>query len=335
MMKNLAAPVFAVMVAMSASPAFALEDEILAYPSPGTVERYVANEAVITALRATILDTSLAPAARLEALRTLNIDYPVAAEITARSLTTDAEESVALASIQLLSAGMTMMNHEHSGEMAPSMAYLMQQYEANLVAMRKAELDERKSVRTKAAELLASLSDAPTFASIAIGVQSGRYTEAEATNLYTLGSTELASAYLAPYLGSGKIDAENNAIGYLGALPDYQPRIRDTYFLNTTADLTLRAGAAEALGTYDATFGSYALKQLPELQATPELYSAALSSYLNNQQIFGAPIDPNVARELSVSIDDVLRNPDAAIVVQDLNRLQQDLNGIFLNAPGS
>lgn len=318
------------------TPAMALDEEILAFPVPGTVERYLAEEPRIEELRAVVTDVSQPADARLTALGALNGDYPLAAQITARSLTVDPDTQVALAAIQLLATAMVMMNHEHEGDMSPAMAHMMSQYEANLEAMRKAELDERKEVRLKAAAPLVSLDDAPTYASIAVGIQSERYTVTEATNLYTLGGTELASAYLAPYLGSGEAAAENTAIGYLGALPDYQERIKDAYFLNDDAAPALRASAAEALGAYDASFGSYALDKLSEFRATPELYSAAVASYVSNQQVFGTTIDPGVARQLSDTIDDVLvdvTGPSQGDVTRNLTRIQENLRGIYLNAP--
>jgi len=333
-MKNLPVIVLALATVIAATPATAaLEEEILSFPIPGTVERYVANEAAIVSLRSALTDVTQPAETRLAALRALNLDFPLAAQITVRGLTTDPDTAVALAAIDVLLGSVVMMNHEHSGEMPPGMAYMMEQYQANIEALRKAELDERKEISLRAAELLVSLDDVPTYTSIAIGAETGRYSGGEATNLFMLGSTRLASPFLASYLGSGKLDAETNAIAYLGAQPEYQPRIREAYFLNAAAEPSLRADAAEALGAFDATFATYALEQLPSLQSTPELYSTTLDSYLNNQQVFGTAVDPDLARQLSESIDTVLRDTTDVPTVQNLNRLQQDLRGIYLNAP--
>ncbi len=276
-----------------------LEDEILAHPDPSVVDFYRNNLQPINELRSTI-EASSSEAERVSALVALEKDFPLASEITARQYVSDRSDVVALESIQILKGNLVMSDHRiphDSARASPRLQYMHKKHVASKRALRRALTDERTPLRIDAAGFLASLSDEASLEEISKGVESGLYSQVEAANLYTLSSGQSGEKHLQAYVGTGNLDAQRTAIAYLGSNPEYQPRIREAYFLNGAADTQLRVQAAKTLSTYDTEFIDYGQTITEQRNVDPALFEATVDGLIklqNNRQ----GVDPNEARLL-------------------------------------
>jgi hypothetical protein len=102
------------------------------------------------------------------------------------------------------------------------------------------------------------------------------------------------------------LDAQLTAVNYLSAFPQYQDRIRVTYFTNPEAPAEARAQAAESLGTYDPQFARYALVVTQEADVDPKLFEAAISGYVNAQLKSGT-LDRGSAQIISDQVKSYLQ----------------------------
>ena len=310
---------------LSCYPTWAVDDQISTHPDPRVVAYYTEHDAQVSALRSTILDAD--GMARRSALEELALHFPIAAEITARSLVDDPDDQIASIAIQILQGALVMSDHprDHMTVASPRIQHMLEQHQASRDALRAAVRDKRPHIRMEAASYLASQSDNATLEFVAQD-QTGLYSDVEAANIFTLGSTALAQHHLARYLESGNIDAQRTAIGYLGAVPSYQTLIRNRFLLNPEAPETIRIDAARALSAHDPDFAAYALVVTSDPDVSPALHIAALAGYVNARSKT-TNLDSLSARVFDKQLDSLSRAraplPDS--VQQDLDHLRQRL----------
>ncbi|MEM7432645.1 MAG: hypothetical protein AAF351_12020 [Pseudomonadota bacterium] len=276
------------LMACSQSSSAELDAEILSHPDPNVVQFYSDNLSRIEELRETIALDDEDVERRIDALVTLEVEYPLAAEITARSYVSDENERLALEAIQVLQGNLIMSDHHMPHDMSgasPRLRYMFEKHDASKAALRNAVADERDTVRVESASFLASLSDEQSLQIISEGAASGLYSEVEAANLYTLASDGVGEKYLQGFVGNGELEAQQTAVAYLGSNPDYQSTIRDAYFLNADAPTVLRVEAARTLSTYDVGFISYGPEITEQEGVDPALFEATMDSLIQLQKI--------------------------------------------------
>ena len=282
----------------------ALDSEIESHPDDAVRAYYQENQSEIDNLLAELAPNAVA-SGRRDAFAKLALDYPAAAEIAARSLVTDSEDALALDAIALLKGALVMSDHHapaSAAELPPRIAHMMKRHAASLDALRAALIDERPTLREAAASFLAGLSDAESLEMIADGAEEGLYSDLEAANLYTLASGDVGLKYLEAYLDKGDVEAQQTAIGYLGAVPAYQDQIRTSYFLNPEASSETRAQAAKTLSAYDASFPEYALIVAGDENVDASVFEATISGYVNTQTSKNR-LDPYSARIVSDQVN--------------------------------
>lgn len=314
-----------------ASPVFALDEEIAGHPNADLVSFYEANFPDIEKLRAAITEGE-STESRVEAFVELSISYPLAAEISARSLVSHENTELAIQAVRFLKLNTVMSDHDMSvgmDQLSPEVGYAMTQHMASRAALRAGVSDSRPELRSETAAFLSSLSDAEALQSIQ-ELTGELYTDVEAANLFTLASGETGEAFISQYLGSGSVQAQQTAVSYLGAIPSYQDDIRSAYFLNPEAPIETRTAAAMTLGTYDARFAEYALAATSDGDGSPALIGATIDGYLSALTASGGAIDPAIARALS----DMVPNDSQSLPAlerEQLEGLQDRLNAIISN----
>ena len=298
--------------------------EIASHPDPRIVALYEANEAEVGALRSRVAD-SADPDDRASAFEEIVLRFPLAAEITARQYVTDESERIALMAIQVLKGATVMSDHmmPFTGQaLSPRVTYMLEKHARSREALRPAVSDSRPRVRREAVGFLASLSDEATLKSITAD-EANLYSDVESANLYTLADAESGQRYLERFIGYGSIDAQRTAVGYLGAIPSYQDKIRIECFLNPDAPVEVRVEAAHALSVYDSEFPEYALDVTSEAEVDPRLFETTLGGYVNVQANRGR-LDPGSATIISNRIDRYIDETEA--IPDDVSRNIKALN---------
>ena len=311
----------------------AQDTEIASHPDPRVVAFYEANEPEVSALRSRIAD-SADPDDRVSAFEELIRRFLLGAEITARRYVTDESERIALMAIQVLKGATVMSDHvmPTTGEgLLPRVTYMLEQHARSRDALRPAVSDSRPRIRREAAGFLVSLSDEATLEVIATD-EADLYSDVESANLYTLADAEVGQRYLEQYIGSGSIDAQRTAVGYLGTITSYQDRIRIEYFLNPEAPAEVRVEAARALSAYDSEFPAYALIVTSEAEVDPRLFETTLGSYVNVQANKGQ-LDAGSAKTFSDSINRFIAVTEEipTDVIHNMETLNQRLTAIASN----
>ena len=240
---------------------------------------------------------------RISALAELAGIYPIAGEVLSRELVSDSETEVALFAVRTLQGAVVMMDHGPMGDMPgfPALAAAMQSHEQSIEALRPAILDERDEIRIEAASILASLGDEEALALINEAAAGGVIRAVEAANYFTLAGTPAANAYLAEFLGGGDAGAQETAVGYLAAVPEYQSRIREGYFLNPEADPSVRLAASKSLGLYDPGFPDYALRALSSDGIEPAFAWTTGQGYVSSIEQRGL-LTPAIAENVSEAL---------------------------------
>ena len=195
-------------------------------------------------------------------------------------------------------------------------------------ALRPAILDERDKIRIEAASILASLGDENALALINEAAAGGIIPAVEAANYFTLAGTPVANAYLAEYLGDRDAGAQETAVGYLATIPEYQPQIREEYFLNPSADPSVRLAALQSLGLYDPDFPAYALTVLSREDVEPVFAGMTIQGYVASIEQRGL-----LTPEIAESVGEELANYDFSSVINpdeqaDFQALSDRLNAL-------
>ncbi|MDE0697142.1 MAG: hypothetical protein OXH76_15065 [Boseongicola sp.] len=267
---------------------------------------------------------------RISALSEIASNYPVVAEVLSRELIGDSETEIALFAVQALQGAVVMMDHGPMEDLAsfPALAAAMQSHAQSIGALRPAIMDERDEIRIKAASTLASLGDEKALTLINAAAASGTIRAVEAANYFTLAGTSAANAYLANYLRDGDAGAQETAVGYLAAVPEYQSRIRDGYFLNPDADPSVRLAASKSLGLYDPEFPDYALTVLSGDDLEPAFAGTTIQGYvasIEQRGLLTPEIAENVGGELANYDFSTVVNPDDQA---DFQALSDRLNAL-------
>lgn len=308
-----------------------LDPDIMNHPNSQIVAYYQSNEKEVLELNKLIKDPDNG-SERLEAFSQLATDYPLAAEITARSLVSDRDLSLALLAVEYLKGTVVMSDHEmsHGSDgFSPLVRYTMQAHSLSRQALREGVFDERPEVRDSIAPFLASLSDFEVLQKITNAGAQDFYTDQQAAYLVTLASGDQALPLLEKYISSDNIDAQKTSVEYLAAFPQYQPMIRSEVFLNQKVDSKVRSAAAGSLSLYDDTFPTYALIVAGEQNVPPDLYQNVISGYVDTSMASGQ-LSPEAAANVSEQIKFYLQNTpkdgvfsDAISNIQSLeNRLE-------------
>jgi hypothetical protein len=263
-------------------------------------------------------------AARLEALEELGTTYPDAALSVATELVKDDDKAVAVAAARLLADAIVMTDHTMSGQMPVGGAEIMQRSRVIRDALRPALSDENDELRRTASAILASLSDEQALAAIETNARKGIIPEVEAINYFALARPEIVTSYIEPYLDV-RGAAQQSAVSYLGALPEYQPTVREEVLLNDGADVSSRVTAAEVLGQYDRDFSSYALAVTSDPVIPAAVYATIMSEYTANAANNISNLTSATLEALEKSVDEyTLRNQDPDVLPQ-LNDVKQQL----------
>lgn len=263
------------------------------------------------------------PEARRAAFEQLSTAFPDAALSLALGLVKDPDMAVPAA--RLLADSVVMTSHLANHGPAPEGAHLiMARVEAAKVALLSLLDSPDEALRRIAAGTLASLGDSRALDALDKRAKEGAVSDVEAINYFALASPEVGSSYIAPYLEKGEGLAQESAVAYLSALPEYQGQIRDEILFNDEASDAVRIAAAQSLGQYDRNFGNYALElAIDGAELSPSLYTAVVSAYTKTA-IERKTLDPKTVDQLIDSIDRVQKkSPDFQLQLDELgNRLQ-------------
>ena len=247
---------------------------------------YELNSQNITELKKAAYDTSRPTKERTAALDELDFRFHILSVGVARDLVGDGDVGVATAAIELLSASIAMSDF-HSllagKDLSPNQIVVKQSHEKTRSVLRNALEDPRPSVRTLAAEILASLSDEQALEMIQTGVRNGLYTARQAVNYFGLSDSKVGGKFILPYLDSESTDAQLSAVGYLGAYESFQHEVRDNVFLNPNAKPDVRAESANILGKYDKGFTLYADEVTSDPVVPLNVYTNTVNSYIEQK----------------------------------------------------
>lgn len=248
--------------------------------NPDFAEKYKRNAVEIAELQRSVRDTQRTEDERIADYRKLRSKYPDYALHLATDLIKDGSNKIAEFSVSMLGAAVVMSDHKmaHATSISPAEVYAMQRHEFGLKALRVAQLDARPSVRDRATQTLASLSDEIGLQNIIQGAKDGRYSEIDAVNHLGLAKSEVGLALIQPYLGSQAADVQTAAVRYMASSPAFRTVIRDRVLLNDKAPLEARLAASEALSSE----ASIAMLLLSNGQTPPELFQKTMLTYLNS-----------------------------------------------------
>lgn len=302
------AMIFAAAVMVGHNAVHALPQELLDNPHPETARFYSENALLIDGLLAE-LKSAVDPGLRSKAFYRLIKEYPEAATIAARDYVVDSDAHVANTAIAVLMNALVMTNHHHGpmDRMPPKLRYIMASNHKSRIALRKALEHPDKKVRLPVAKYFASQSDTQALDIVQAGVEKGLYTEDDAAKIFTLPNGRVATRYLEPYLEGGDTSARETAIAALGFYPQYQDKIRASYFANARAPVALRKQAANVLGKYDRRFAEYALTVATEDDVPAAVFAPTMASYvesLSQKRL----LDPQTAQKLNSKIKAFLAN---------------------------
>ena len=249
--------------------------------NPDLLDFYKSNETEISSLQKRVKDKALGDGNRMDEFRKLRAKYPDHALHVASELMGDSSESISVFSVSLLGAAAVMSDHKMSPDhsLTPAEAYVMQRHQLAKTSLRKAQADNRRDVRERATQTLASLSDEIGLRNIVVGTTEGRYSELEAVNHLALANPNLGLKLIEPFLKSQSVDVQAVAVGWLANSPDFQNMVRDEYLLNSTAPIEVRIAAAEHL-KLDPNVTTLLLgnSNIP-----PELFAIAFKHYVRDQ----------------------------------------------------
>ena len=304
--------VSAVLLALSASAAHAQALTLTEpfAPEPGTelAAFYDANAEAVKALNEKVRVGETED--RLRALEELQLAYPDAALSAALELTLDEDKAVAKAAAQLLAESIVMTDHIMIGTMPAGGEEIMARNEAARNALRRVLSDPDEGVRRVSSGILASLSDETALKAISESAENGLISEVEAINYFGLARPEVGAAFIAPYL-DGSSEAQQSAVSYLGALPDYQAKIRKEVLLNGEVEEGVRVVAADVLSQYDPDFGSYALALTSNPSIPPSLYTTVMSAY-TAQAAINRALTPGEIEAISTSVEEFAKRHEFA-----------------------
>ena len=252
-------------------------------PEVGTAEAafLAANEPAIERLvaQARMGETD----ARRAALETLANSYPEASLNLATELIKDSETGIATDSAKLLADTLAMTGSVAMGSSMHAAGTPAKQWiDAAVSALREVVPDVRIEIRHVAAGTLAALGDLTTLNKIEECVERGVLPDVEAIDYFGLAPREIGSKYIEKYLQSGSQGAKVAAIGYLGAVPNYQPRIRELVLSNPQVDAVVLLKAAGVLSRYDETFPNYALEVAGRSDLPAAVSDTVARAYISN-----------------------------------------------------
>ena len=252
-------------------------------PKPRTDEAayLVANEPAIMSLaaQAKMGETD----SRRAALETLANSYPEASLNLATELIKDSETAIATDSAKLLADTLAMTGSLAMGtSMYAAGTPAKQWLDAAIANLREAVADGRIEVRHVAAGTLAALGDLATLDKIEECVEQGVVPALEAIDYFGLAPRDLGGKYMEKYLDSGSQEAKVAAVGYLGTVLNYQPRIRELILNNLQVDDVVLLMAAGVLSRYDKTFPSYALEVAGRSDLPRAVSDTVVRAYVSN-----------------------------------------------------
>lgn len=252
-------------------------------PEPDTPQSQFleANEPAIMLLaaQARMGDTQ----GRRAALETLANNYSDASLNLASELIEDEDTGIATDSAKLLAATLAMVGPVTTdGWMHGAGTPAMRRINAAVGNLRVAIGDTRVEVRRIAAGTLAAVGDRVGLEKIDDCVRRGLVPAVEAIGYFGVAPVELGGKYIEKYLISGRKEVQAAAVGYLGADPSYQPRIRKLIQNGSDVEEVVLQKAAAVLGRYDREFPSYALDLVGRAELPPPVSDTVVHAYVIN-----------------------------------------------------
>ena len=309
MMKHAAAFGAAVLWASHVSAGSLLSGPFAPEPDSAEAAFLMANEPAIDRLatQARMGETE----ARQVALETLANSYPDASLNLATELIKDSDTAIATDSARLLADTLAMVGSVAAGaSMHPAGTPAKQRLDAAITTLRDAVPDGRIQIRHVAAGTLASLGDVATLDKIQECVEQGVVPAVEAINYFGLAPRDLAGKYVEKYLDSDSQEAQVAAVGYLGAVPNYQPRIREWLLKNLQANVVVLVTATGVLSRYDRMFPSYALEVVGRPDVPSAVSDTVVQAYVTSA-LEDKKRDPIVWKKRVQAVDKALsQHPD-------------------------
>ncbi len=299
------------------------EDEITSilanHPDPARSQYYSEHRTEITKLLNT---AQSAPSVqeRLVAFEALSISFPDAASLEAARLVGDEVTAVAVMAAEVLASSIVMSDHSHGEARSPYHEFTLATHERARRALLAAIQDPRPEVRSTAASILASLSDADALQRIDAATAAGLYSQVEAVNYFGIAKPSVGVQYLERYLETGSTEARASAVQYLSANPRYQARIRDRILFNSHELVPVRTAAAKALGQHDKLFNTYAFSMALNPKIPPQVYLEIWRTYLSSEENLKS-LDPQRQKALRQSLKSFSKsNPkiDVAVLLDQI-----------------
>ena len=284
------------------------------HPDAFLAKFYDDNRAVIKDL------TDLATAAdkpserRTEALQRLHDEFPDVALPVLAKLTDDNDANVAAKATEVLASASMMMNHKMYGDPGdhggnPVQSYLMGKHELVYESLRKAIADDRASVRTPAANALASQSDEEGLAKL--NEVRDRYGEKRYVEIMSLASPEATGKYLESYLDSQDKSVQALVGSYLIESNQYASLVKEKILLNPDSDLEARIDVAQHVPDSRDLFPLLMSRKTPD-----KLFSEAIKTHVKRTRPSISP------REIDILLESLDSRTGG---IESLNSLQNQL----------
>jgi len=266
-------------------------------PDP-RVQAYLAQHGEeIGRLRKLAEDQTASTETRRDALRQLSIISEDEALLTAAKLVAGPAPQLKPEAVELLTSSIVMAGHGNQGPsadhhgMSPGTSawstYIQSQHELVRNALRTATQVAPPETKLVALKALVQFGDKGAVELVKKESATGAISQTQAVQICGQAASNEARACLLDFLDTGSIEARIATVNVLGSIPSNRSIIRNKIFLNDQAQPSLRAAAADVLGTYDPSFATYALTITSDPKTPPLVYAATLRSYAANAKEAG------------------------------------------------
>lgn len=303
------------LVSLLTSPAIAQEVSFENVPSE-LQPKYNAQKAEIIALVGQIEDKNLAGEVRATHLVELQQRFPYVVLPTAKAVALDESEPLQLEATKILIGSVVMMNHAAGGDHA-----MHQQFTSTMDILKQVVASGTPAARSSAAETGASLGDSGILSEIQKKNDEGVITDSDAVGYFTLADPGLAASYVEKYLRSENVTAQEQAVSYLGPLPEYQDTIRQDYFFDAEKPAAVQAAAARVLARTDDEFTTYSDKVIMRDGTPTQVVDAIIRGSIENA---ANPVNAEQVTKYKTILQDYQKaNP--GVNMQQLNTIQNSI----------
>ncbi|UTS90332.1 hypothetical protein [Rhizobium anhuiense] len=303
------------LVSLLTSPSLAQQVSFENVPSE-LQPKYDAQKAEITALVGQIQDKKLAGEVRAAHLAELQQRFPYVVLPTAKSVALDESEPLQLEATKILIGSVVMMNHSAGGDHA-----MHEQFTSTMDILKQVVASGTAAARSFAAETGASLGDSGMLSEIQKKNDEGVISDADAVGYFTLADPGVAASYVEKYLSSENVAAQEQAVSYLGPLPDYQATIRQDFFLDANKPAAVQAAAARVLARTDEKFTTYSDKVIMRDGTPTQVVDAIIRGSIENTT---NPVNAEQVSKYKTILDDY-KKANPGVNMQQLNTIQNSI----------